>query len=40
MKKSDVLIVVLGTVLFVGLIATISYLIISNTIASNIGVIM
>jgi hypothetical protein len=40
MKKSDLVIIILGTVLFVGLIATISYLIISNSVAQNIGVIM
>ena len=40
MKKSDVLIVVVGTVIFVGLIATITYFILTNTVASNIGVIM
>lgn len=40
MKKSDVLIIAVGTILFVGLIAIASYYIISNTVASNIGVIM
>jgi len=40
MKRSDFLIIVLGTVIFVGLIATISYLVITNTITQNIGVIM
>ena len=40
MKKSDVIIVVVGVVLFTAIIATATYFILSNTIASNIGVIM
>jgi hypothetical protein len=40
MKKSDVLIIAVGSLLFVGLVALASYLVISNTVASNIGVIM
>lgn len=38
MKKSDVIIIVLGTVLFIGLIATITYLICVNNVVTNIGV--
>ena len=40
MKKSDFLIIVIGVALFTAVIGVATYLILTNTVAANIGVIM